>query len=65
MKEKYVSFFFIKLNAKVSPKSSGEGWHFCSEVRSLVSKLLFTHIVSGDKWSHLMHFQEEFCSSEE
>ena len=43
MKEKCDTFSFIKLNAKVSPKSFGEGWLFCAEVRSLLSKLiLFT-----------------------
>ena len=46
MKEKCVAFCFIKLNTKVSPKSSREGWMFCAEVRSLLSKLIFTHIVS-------------------
>ena len=30
MKENCVKFCFIKLNAKVSPKSSGEGWLFCT-----------------------------------
>ena len=34
------------LNAKVSPKSSGEEWLSCAEVRSLLSKLIFTHFVS-------------------
>ena len=46
MKEEYVTFCFIKLNAKVSPKLSVERWLFCAEVRSLLSKLIFTHIVS-------------------
>ena len=52
MKEKWVTFCFIKLNAKASPKSSGEGWLFCTENRSLLSKLIFTHIVSCWSRSH-------------
>ena len=32
MKEKYVIFCFIKLNAKISPKYSVEAWLFCPEV---------------------------------
>ena len=46
MKEKCVTFCFIKLNAKASPKSSGEVWFFCAEVRSLFLKVIFTHFVS-------------------
>ena len=45
MKEKCVTFYF-KFNAKVSPKSFGEGWFFCAEVMFLLSKLLFTLFVS-------------------
>ena len=32
----FVTFCFIKFNAKVSLKSSGEGWLFSAEVRSLL-----------------------------
>ena len=39
VKEKCVTFCFIKSNTKVFPKSSGEGLRFCLEVRSLLSKL--------------------------
>ena len=46
MKEKWVTFCFIKLNANISPENSREGWLFCTEVRSLLSNLIFTHIVS-------------------
>ena len=46
MKEKCFTFCFIKLDAKVSPKPSGEGWHFGAKVRCFLSKLRFTYIVS-------------------
>ena len=46
MKEKCLTFCFIELKAKVSPKWSGEGGLFCAEVRSLLSKLIFTFSVS-------------------
>ena len=56
IKEKCVTFCFIlnqgrltsliKLNAKVCQKSSGEGYLFCGEVSSLLSKIIFIHIVS-------------------
>ena len=49
---------FVLLNhiAKVSPKSSGEGWLYCdAAVRSLLSKLIFTHIVSCCSRSHDYH----------
>ena len=45
MKEKWVTFCFIKSNAKVSLKLSGEGWLSCAEVRSLLPKLVLTHFV--------------------
>ena len=40
MKEKCVTFCFVKLNAKISPNLSEEGWRFCGEIRSLLSNLL-------------------------
>ena len=46
MKEKYIKLCFIKLNARVSPVSSGKGWLFCAESRSPLSKLIFAHFVS-------------------
>ena len=46
MKEKCVIFCFPKLKSNVSAKSSGEGWLFCGEVNSLLSKLIFTHFDS-------------------
>ena len=60
MKENCVTFYFIKLNAKVSAISSGkEGYFcsskegpFCSEVRYLLSKLIFTQFVSCWSRSH-------------
>ena len=52
MKEKWVTFCFIKLNAKASPKSSGEEWLFFIEVRSLLSKLILTHVASCWSSSH-------------
>ena len=51
MKEKYGTFCFIKLITKISPTLSGKG-DFCVEVRSLLSKLVFTHSVSCWKYSH-------------
>ena len=36
IKEKCVTFCFIKLNKNVSSKSSGEGWLLCAEVKSLL-----------------------------
>ena len=51
MKEQCVTFCFIKLDAKVSPISSGKEWLFCAELSSLLSKLIFTHIVSC--WSSI------------
>ena len=41
MKEKEVTFCFIELNAKVSPKLSGEGWFFCAEVSKSSEGLFF------------------------
>ena len=52
MKEKCVTFCFIKFNGKIAPKSSVEGWLFRAEVRSLLSKLIFTHFVSCWSCSH-------------
>ena len=52
MKGKCVTFCFITVYAKVSPKSSGEWWVFYIEVRSLYSKLIFTHFVSCWNRSH-------------
>ena len=57
MKEKYVTFCFVKLNAKISPKSSGEGWIFCAEVKSLLSKSIFTDFVSC--WSCIHEIEED------
>ena len=37
MKEKFITFIFIKFNAKVSPKSLRKGRIFCAEARSLFS----------------------------
>ena len=46
-KKNVLHFVLLNYIAKVSPKSSGEGWlYWHSEVRSLLSKLIFTHIVS-------------------
>ena len=58
MKEKCVTFCFVKLNAKVSPKSSGGGGLVCAEVRSLLLKLIFTHPVSS--WSHSHEIVEKW-----
>ena len=44
MKEKCVTFCFIKLKAKKSPKSSGQGWFFCGSYVSW--KLMFTLTLS-------------------
>ena len=52
MKEKCVIFCFLKLNAKIYPKSSMKVWLFCTEVRSLLSKLIFTQFVSCWNRSH-------------
>ena len=49
---KSITFFFIKFNAKGSPKLSDEGWLLFAGVRSLLSKLIFTHIVSCWSLSH-------------
>ena len=49
---KCVTFCFITVYAKVSPKSSREGWVFYIEVRSLYWKLIFTHFVSCWNRSH-------------
>ena len=52
-KKNVLHFVLLNYIAKVSPKSSGEGrlyWH--AEVRSLLSKLIFTHIVSRWTRSH-------------
>ena len=50
MKEKCATFCFIRFNGNVAPKSSVGGWLFCAEVRSVLSKLIFTHFVSC--WSY-------------
>ena len=56
MKEKSISFSFLKLKAKekqISPKSSEEECFFCGKFRSPVSKLLiFTHSASCCSRSH-------------
>ena len=52
MKEKCLILCFIKLHAKVYPKSLWEEWLFGPEVRSLLSKLIFTHITSCWGGSH-------------
>ena len=48
MKEKCVILCFIKLHAKVYPKSLGEEWLFGPEAR----KLIFTHIASCWSGTH-------------
>ena len=45
-KGKCVTFSFITFNAKVFPKSLGEGQFFCAEVIYRLSKLIFTVFVS-------------------
>ena len=50
MKEKRVTFCFIKLN--VSPKSLREEWILCAKVGSLLSKLIFSHYASHWSRSH-------------
>ena len=50
--KKNVLHFFIKFNEKFSPKSCGERWYSCAEVRSLLSKLIFIHLVSCRSRSH-------------
>ena len=53
MKEKCVTFCFTKLNAnRFLQNHRGEGWRFCAEVRSLLPKLIFTHIVPCWSRSH-------------
>ena len=43
---------FVLLHAKASPKSSREGWIFCTKARSLLSNLIFTHSVTCWSCSH-------------
>ena len=52
MRGKCVTFCFITVYAKVSPKSWGEWWVFYIEVRTLYSRLIFTHFVSCWNRSH-------------
>ena len=47
-----IIFCFIEFSTKVSPNSSGGGWLFYAEVRSFLSKLIFTHFVSCWSRSH-------------
>ena len=52
-KKNVLHFVLLNYIAKISPKSSGEGWlYWHAEVRSLLSKLIFTHIVSCWTRSH-------------
>ena len=55
MKEKSVTFCFLKLKAKEKANFSkiiGEGWLFCGKFRSLLSKLMFYHSCSCRSRSH-------------
>ena len=47
-----IIFCFIEFSTKVSPNSSRGGWLFYAEVRSLLSKIIFTHFVSCWSRSH-------------
>ena len=48
MKEKCATFCFIRFNGNVAPKSSVGGWLFSAEVRSVLSKLIFTHFFPAE-----------------
>ena len=55
MKEKSVTFCFLKLKPKEKPnffKIIGRGWLFCGKFWSLLSKLMFTHSDSCWKWTY-------------
>ena len=52
LSEKCVNFALLDWMPRGFSKIIGEGWLFCAKVRSLLSKLIFTHNASCWSCSH-------------